>query len=122
MRIAPVNRNNFTGIYKLPMVVGYHTGTFIIENAKAGNLNSAALYSEANKYQYVITKDDEEIEKEFEAAVEKDHGKYWKLPPLMDIWINGSIAQAAFKIDKDLNNGHENWTDFKSDKPDKILF
>ena len=121
MRVSAINNNSFTGIYKLPSKIGYHTDTFI--NEHMGNMVVTSSYNENYKFLYVITKDDKEFEQEFENAIKKDYGKYCKLNPLMKLWINGNIAQAAFKTQKALNNGKENWVDYKPEyKEEDIPF
>lgn len=123
MRISAINNNNFTGIYKLPNRIGYHTEKFINENTNQDNRNMAVTssYNENYKFLYVITKDDKEFEQKFENAIKRDYGKYCKLSPLMDIWVNGNIAQAAFKTQKALNNG-ENWIKFIKTDTEEIPF
>lgn len=125
MRITPIN---FTGIYKTDRdtISSVHTANFIERNMFNSKKNLCVTTSALDNYStyYILTKDDEKLEKELENCIKRDYGKYWKAEPLQKLWINNNIAEQIFKTEKTLKSGKENWVDYTSKKPplDEIVF
>ena len=121
MRIMPIN---FTGIYKTDKdtISSIHTANFIERNMFNSKKNLCVTTSKQDDYStyYILTKDDEKLEKELENCIKRDCGKYIKAQPLNELWFNKNIAEQIFSSQKVLNNGKENWVDYTSQKPKNL--
>ena len=119
MRITPIN---FAGIYKTDKntVSSINTAQFIERNMFYKEKNLCITTSTSDNYTtyYILTKDDDKLEKELENCIKRDCGKYWKAEPLQKLWINKNIAEQIFKTEKTLNSGKENWVDYTKNKPE----
>ena len=121
MRITPIS---FSGIYKTDKntISSVHTANFIERNMFYNKKNISVTSSSTDNHStyYILTKDDEKLEKELENCIKRDCGKYWKAEPLQELWINNNIAEQIFKTEKHLKNGKENWVDYTSQKPEDL--
>ena len=106
MKILPISRNSFQGLYKIDRkYLGENTKLFLQSNNEVISVNEPP-----NTDTYVLTPKNKD--KEFEESIKKDNGRYWKSRPLSDLMLYPILLETIYHANAVRNNYKEDWVDF----------